>query len=103
MCLSAFRRVPWITLCALALAAANAGHTQTASKSGSSTASSPSRSDTTAPPAPPDEIPGNRADATAECRDGFLSFDKHTWRTCIGHGGVRKWLPGGGEQALLRQ
>jgi hypothetical protein len=34
--------------------------------------------------------------ATALCRDGTYSFSKHRSGTCSHHGGVAKWLTGGG-------
>jgi Protein of unknown function (DUF3761) len=37
--------------------------------------------------------------ATALCRDGTYSFSQHRSGTCSHHGGVRRWLNGGGGSA----
>jgi hypothetical protein len=94
-----FLQLAWaVALCSLPFT--NPGLAQPAPPAGSSKAHVQRPSNTAAPAAVPDELRG-LDDATAQCRDGYLSYDKPSTRTCADHGGVHKWLPGP-DKALIR-
>src|SRR5206468_10918902 len=44
----------------------------------------------------PQSAPAAPAGATALCKDGTYSFSQHRSGTCSHHGGVARWLTGGG-------
>jgi hypothetical protein len=90
-----------LALCAALLGAALA---QPPAQSGSSSSSARSASSSSAAAADP-YVPDGRAHdlqgATAECRDGTLNYDGvPSTQTCLGHGGVRHWLQGRGQDLL---
>lgn len=104
MRLSCHGVLPWVAFAALAITIAGPGGAQ------SSSAARSARSPTTAthsprqeegPPALPEDLPWNADAATAQCRDGFLTFAPPSVRTCADHGGIHRWLRGR-ERALLR-
>lgn len=73
------------------LAIALPSHSQTTASTPPSAV--PAEPAAAAAPDPDDDFQWLSLGATAQCRDGAYFHGKADARACIGHGGIRTWLP----------
>jgi len=92
-------RVPLIVFCAVVTAVAISGYAQTA-PTAAPPAGGPTSSKPQAKVTLPEAQPWRDVGATAQCRDGTFLHEKIDQHSCVGHGGIAKYLEGRGQDLI---